>query len=51
MDMEEYNRVQRDWLKDALAKSTAQWRFAMGHHPYVSNGLHGNAGAWQHILA
>jgi hypothetical protein len=27
-----------------LAASSARWKFALGHHPYLSNGKHGNAG-------
>lgn len=27
-----------------LAASTATWKIALGHHPYKSNGPHGNAG-------
>lgn len=27
-----------------LAASTATWKIALGHHPYRSNGTHGNAG-------
>jgi tartrate-resistant acid phosphatase type 5 len=29
-----------------LTSSTARWKIAFGHHPYVSNGPHGNAGAY-----
>ena len=27
-----------------LASSTTTWKIALGHHPYLSNGTHGNAG-------
>ncbi|MFN7131190.1 MAG: metallophosphoesterase, partial [Myxococcales bacterium] len=30
------------WLKD----STADWKIMLGHHPYLSNGKHGNAGEY-----
>jgi hypothetical protein len=30
-----------------LAASTAQWKIALGHHPYFSNGPHGNAGSYE----
>jgi hypothetical protein len=36
-----------DWMTDALAASTGTWRVAFGHHPYVSNGRHGNAGNYE----
>jgi hypothetical protein len=29
-----------------LAASSATWKIAVGHHPYRSNGPHGNAGAY-----
>jgi acid phosphatase len=35
--------LQLQWLEQALAASTAQWKFVMGHHPAYSSGLaHGN---------
>jgi tartrate-resistant acid phosphatase type 5 len=30
------------WLKEALAKSTAQWKIVVGHHPIYSGGVHGD---------
>ncbi len=30
------------WIK----ASTAKWKIALGHHPYKSNGPHGNAGSY-----
>ncbi|MEN9784813.1 MAG: hypothetical protein RLZZ299_77 [Pseudomonadota bacterium] len=35
---------QRDWLPQAVAQTNATWRIAYGHHPYTSNGPHGDAG-------
>ncbi len=29
-----------------LAQSTATWKIVFGHHPYLSNGPHGNAGEY-----
>lgn len=29
-----------------ISGSTARWKIALGHHPYRSNGPHGNAGAY-----
>jgi hypothetical protein len=29
-----------------MAQSDAPWKIVMGHHPYISNGQHGNAGAY-----
>jgi hypothetical protein len=31
------------WIK----ASTAEWKIAVGHHPYKSNGPHGNAGSYE----
>lgn len=31
----------------ALAASQATWKIAFGHHPYLSNGPHGNAGEYE----
>ncbi len=30
-----------------LAASSATWKIAFGHHPYLSNGPHGNAGVYE----
>ena len=36
---------QAAWLPTALAETAgSDWRFVVGHHPYRSNGQHGNAG-------
>src|SRR5688572_16744058 len=32
-----------------ITASTAQWKIAFGHHPYKSNGPHGNAGNYDSI--
>jgi tartrate-resistant acid phosphatase type 5 len=36
---------QAAWLDAELAKSDARWKLVFGHHPYISNGRHGNATA------
>lgn len=41
-----YGEAQRQWLTDAIQASPARWKIAFSHHPYVSNGLHGNAGSF-----
>ncbi|WP_137724217.1 metallophosphoesterase [Prescottella subtropica] len=40
---------QRAWLDRALVDSTATWKIACTHHPYLSNGSHGDAGAYDGI--
>ena len=38
---------QKTWLDRQRAASTADWNIAFGHHPYLSNGQHGNAGTYE----
>ncbi|MEC7983612.1 MAG: metallophosphoesterase, partial [Myxococcota bacterium] len=38
---------QYPWMEEALASSTSSWKIAFGHHPYISNGRHGNAGTYE----
>jgi hypothetical protein len=35
---------QQAWLDAEMSKSDARWKIVLGHHPYLSNGEHGNAG-------
>lgn len=35
---------QEAWIQEAMANATTNWKIAFGHHPYVSNGEHGNTG-------
>lgn len=44
-----YGPQQEAWLEDAVASSTAEWKFAFAHHPYISNGAHGNAGIYDNV--
>ena len=37
---------QKAWLDARVAESDAVWTVAFGHHPYLSNGHHGNAGEY-----
>lgn len=41
-----YGPTQLQWYQQALMNSKAKWKIAFAHHPYVSNGLHGNAGSF-----
>ncbi len=41
--------AQRDWLINGTAASQATWKVAFGHHPYLSNGDHGNAGDYENL--
>lgn len=40
-------RDQRDWLEEQLERAETPWIVAFGHHPYKSNGSHGNAGNYE----
>lgn len=40
------NGDQRSWIDGALSSLGTRWKIAAGHHPYLSNGLHGNAGSY-----
>ncbi|MEZ4451567.1 MAG: metallophosphoesterase [Nannocystaceae bacterium] len=40
---------QKNWLVNAAAASNATWKIAFGHHPYISNGDHGNAGSYENL--
>ncbi len=44
-----YGAEQQTWLSDALQASKAKWKIAFAHHPYLSNGVHGNAGNYDQI--
>lgn len=40
---------QIEWFESGVAASTATWKIAFGHHPYISNGDHGNAGSYDNL--
>jgi hypothetical protein len=44
-----YTADQRQFLFDEIASTPATWRVAYGHHPYRSNGSHGDAGSYEEI--
>lgn len=39
-----YGAEQQTWFVNSLKASKAHWKIAFAHHPYISNGIHGNAG-------
>jgi len=47
--MFQMDAAQRVAMLEALAQSTASWKIAFGHHPYLSNGPHGNAGSYDDL--
>lgn len=36
-------------VENALASTSADWTIVFGHHPYRSNGSHGNAGSYEGV--
>ena len=44
-----YGVDQRNWVVNTLAGSNAVFKIAMAHHPYLSNGTHGNAGNYDGV--
>ena len=40
---------QADWLRGIHSTNDAMWTIGFGHHPYISNGRHGNAGTYEGI--
>jgi hypothetical protein len=45
-DLEKVIEQQGQWVDSTLHKSQGHWRIAFAHHPYLSNGKHGNAGVY-----
>ena len=41
--------LQRWWLSHSLARSSAKWKIVYGHHTFLSNGQHGNAGNYENV--
>lgn len=41
--------AQRKDVDAWVAASKAEWKIAVGHHPYLSNGKHGNAGSYDKV--
>jgi tartrate-resistant acid phosphatase type 5 len=41
--------AQEEWLAAALAQETAPWTVVFGHHPWRSNGRHGDAGSYEGV--
>lgn len=44
-----YYRVQEEWIEAELAATNTAWKIGFSHHPYISNGRHGNAGWYDKI--
>jgi len=46
MQMYSQDAQQRASVQSWLTNATGRWKIAVGHHPYKSNGRHGNAGSY-----
>jgi hypothetical protein len=42
-------RLQKDFVVQAIRKNTKKWIVVLSHHPYISNGQHGNAGRYDGV--
>lgn len=42
--------AQEAWLGTGLAGSDARWKVVFAHHPYISDGQHGDAGALESLV-
>ena len=43
--------AQQAWFDQGVSSSNAAWKIVFGHHPYISNGDHGNAGSYDNLEA
>jgi hypothetical protein len=41
--------TQKSNVSKWIGESSAEWTIAVGHHPYLSNGPHGNAGSYDNL--
>lgn len=46
-DAEARTQIQMDEFPGLIDDSSATWKIAFGHHPYISNGKHGDAGEYE----
>ncbi len=44
-----YKKQQAQWFDETIKSSLGQWKIAFAHHPYISNGRHGNAGLYDYV--
>jgi tartrate-resistant acid phosphatase type 5 len=44
-----YKEKQATWFQETIQSSLGPWKIAFAHHPYLSNGSHGNAGMYDSI--
>jgi tartrate-resistant acid phosphatase type 5 len=44
-----YKEEQAQWFNETIEPTLGKWKIAFAHHPYLSNGLHGNAGTYDSV--
>jgi tartrate-resistant acid phosphatase type 5 len=44
-----YKKKQAQWFDDTIKQTLGKWKIAFAHHPYMSNGSHGNAGLYDYV--
>ena len=45
-NLKKVSKKQGGWFSSKVKQSLSHWRIAFAHHPYLSNGEHGNAGKY-----
>lgn len=45
-NLQNVSKKQGGWFSSKVKQSLSHWRIAFAHHPYLSNGVHGNAGKY-----
>jgi len=44
-----YKKKQAKWFDETIKSTLGKWKIAFAHHPYMSNGSHGNAGLYDYV--
>ncbi len=44
-----YKKKQAEWFDETISSTLGKWKIAFAHHPYMSNGSHGNAGLYDYV--
>ncbi len=44
-----YKKQQAQWFDETIKSTLGKWKIAFAHHPYISNGSHGNAGLYDYV--
>lgn len=44
-----YKKKHAKWFDEKIKTTLGKWKIAFAHHPYMSNGRHGNAGLYDYV--